>query len=144
VVPTENDVGVTTPADLAKATVRRLALAEPGTVPAGIYAREYLERAELWEAVKGKVVSTANVRATLAAVEAGNADAGIVYKTDALISRRVRVVHEVPRAEGPAIVYPAAILRDAREPAAARRLLAFLAEKEAREVFARFGFLLLE
>ena len=84
----------------------RLALAEPKTVPAGIYAKEYLQTQKLWSAVEAKVIPTENVRAALAAVEAGNVEAGIVYKTDAAISKKVKVAFEVPRAEGPAISYP--------------------------------------
>ncbi len=129
------------PRDLAGPAVRRLALAETSTVPAGIYAREFLTQAGLWEGVAAKVVATGNVRAALAAVAAGDADAGIVYKTDALISKDVRIVHEVPAAEGPRILYPVALVKDGPAPEAARRFVAHLATPEARAVFARFGFL---
>jgi molybdate transport system substrate-binding protein len=141
VVAAEGGAAVAHPRDLAGPAVRRLALAETGTVPAGIYAREYLTRLGIWEAVRGKVVPTENVRAALAAVEAGNAQAGIVYRTDALASRRVRVAFAVPREDGPRILYPAAVLRGSREPEAARRLLAYLAGPEAAAVFAKYGFL---
>ena len=82
-----------------------------------------------------------NVRAVLAAVEAGNADAGLVYRTDALISKKVWIAVAVPLTEGPKITYPAAVLRDAKEPEAAAKFAAFLAGPEAREVFAKYGFL---
>ncbi len=141
VVNAERGARVATPADLAGPTVRRLALAETRTVPAGIYAREYLENIGLWEGVKGKVVGTANVRATLAAVEAGNADAGIVYKTDALISKRVRIAFEVAVEDGPVIAYPVAVVKDARQSEAARRFVAWLGTEEALAVFEKYGFL---
>lgn len=89
--------------DLAQPRFRALALAEPQTVPAGIYAKEYLRKIGLWSVVIDRVIPTENVRAALAAVESGNVEAGIVYKTDALISRKVRVAWEVPRGEGPDI-----------------------------------------
>lgn len=141
VVHAEGGASVAKPADLATNTVRRLALAEPHTVPAGIYAREYLTSANLWAKVSTKIVALENVRATLAAVEAGNADAGIVYKTDALISKKVKIAFEVPAAEGPAIAYPLAVLNDSKAPDAARRFADFLASVEARAVFVKYGFL---
>ncbi len=126
--------------DLGAPAVRRLAIAEPETVPAGIYARAYLEQAGLWRALAPKIVSTENVRAVLAVVAGGDADAGFVYRTDALISKRVRVAWVVPAAEGPRISYPVAVLRGAANPGGARRLLAWLESPAARAVFVRFGF----
>ena len=123
-------------------TARRVALANPAAVPAGVYARRYLERVGLWREVAPKVVPTENVRAALAAVEAGNADAGIVYKTDAGISKKVKVAFEVPRAEGPKISYPFAVVAATRQPDAARRLLAWLESADALAVFQKYGFLL--
>jgi molybdate transport system substrate-binding protein len=87
------------------------------------------------------VVPTENVRACLAAVEAGNADAGIVYKTDALISKKVKIAYEVPAAEGPKIIYPLAVLKDSKHAEAARKFAAYLASPEAQAVFLKFGFL---
>ena len=141
VVGTRAGATIAGPADLAGDAVRRVALAETSTVPAGIYAREFFTRAGLWERIAPKVVATANVRGALAAVAAGNADAGIVYKTDAATSAAVRVVHEVPAAEGPRIIYPVALVKDGPAPEAARRFVAHLATAEARAVFYRFGFL---
>jgi molybdate transport system substrate-binding protein len=87
------------------------------------------------------VIPTENVRACLAAVEAGNADAGIVYKTDALISKKVRVAWSVPAADGPDISYPVAVPKDAPHAEAAKRFAAYLASGAARAVFIRYGFL---
>ena len=131
-------------ADLAGPAVKRLALAEPATVPAGIYAREYLEKQGLWEAVKDKVVPTENVRGALAAVESGNVEAGIVYRTDALISKKVKIAVEVPAAEGPKISYPLAVLKDAKDPESAGKFAACLAGAPARVVFEKFGFVVVK
>lgn len=141
VVPLDSSLMIAAPADLAKPAVRRLALAEPQTVPAGIYAKQYLEKLQLWPELNAKVVATENVRATLAAVESGNVDAGIVYKTDALISKKVRVAFEVPLADGPVISYPVALVKDGKNPAGAGKFLALLASPEGRAVIAKFGFL---
>ena len=141
VVNAEGGAAVSAPADLGKPFVGRLALAEPQTVPAGIYAKANLQKAGLWSQVIDKTVPTENVRACLAAVEAGNADAGIVYKTDALISKKVRIAFAVPAAEGPKISYPVAVLKDAKQAEAARTFAAHLASPEAAAVFAKYGFL---
>lgn len=141
VVAAERGAAVSTLADLVRPDVESIALAEPATVPAGIYARAALERAGLWEQVQTRVIPTENVRAALAAVEAGNATAAIVYATDARIARRVRVAFEIAAELTPKIVYVAAVPRAAPHAAAARRLLDFLASGVAAEIFARHGFL---
>jgi len=128
-------------ADLAKKGVRRLALGETKTVPAGIYAREYLSRCGLWETLAPKVVPLDNVRTALSAVEAGNAQAAIVYKTDALISDRVRVAVAIPPADGPNISYPVAIIATSNKKDAAARFVAFLQTSAAQAVFERHGFM---
>jgi molybdate transport system substrate-binding protein len=141
VLPADSPLKIASAADLAGPKVRVLALAEPRTVPAGIYAREYLLKLKLWAKVIDRVVPTENVRAALAAVEQGNADAGIVYKTDAGISNKVRVAWEVPLAEGPRISYPFAVMAGSRNAQAARRFLAYLESPVVLGVFERYGFL---
>ncbi len=137
IVPSGSTLSLAEPEDLAG--VRRLALADPQAVPAGIYARQWLEQRALWPRVRDRVVPTLDVRAALAAVESANADAGIVYRTDAAISKRVRVAFEVPKGEAPRIVYPAALLATAKGTAA-RAFFDDLRSPEARAVFARLGF----
>src|SRR5262249_4114012 len=77
VVPVDGGVTVRSPADLARPEVRRVALGNPQAVPIGVYARAYLEGLGLWQAVSKKIVPTENVRAALAAVKSGDADASI-------------------------------------------------------------------
>jgi len=86
-------------------------------------------------------VPTENVRACLAAVEAGNADAGIVYKTDALISKKVKIAYEVTAVEGPKISYPLAVMKESKNTEAARKFVAYLASPEARAVFTKIRLL---
>jgi len=142
VVPVDSNLKIAGPADLV--AVRALALAEPQTVPAGIYAKEYLKSKGLWSKVIDRVVPTENVRAALAAVESGNVDAGIVYKTDAGISKKVRIAYEVPKAESPNISYPFAVLAGSERKEAARKLLHYLHSPPALAVFRKYGFLILE
>ncbi len=141
VVTAEGGAPVAALPDLAKADVKRIAIGEPATVPVGTYTKAHLQKLGLWAQVSGKCVPLDNVRAVLAAVEAGNADAGFVFRTDALISKKVRIAVTVPLREGPQITYPAAALRDATEPAAAAKFVAFLVGPEAQAVFAKYGFL---
>ncbi|HXJ60711.1 MAG TPA: molybdate ABC transporter substrate-binding protein [Verrucomicrobiae bacterium] len=141
VVAAKQGAAIETPKDLATDKVKRLALAETKTVPAGIYAKEYLQAQNLWPAVQAKVVPTENVRAALAAVEAGNAEAGIVYKTDATISKRVKVAYEVPASDSPAISYPMAVVKESKQLEAAKRFLKHLDSEPAGRVFEKFGFI---
>ncbi len=143
VVATDN-TDIHSPADLARTNVSRIALGDPRAVPIGIYAKEYLMKQGLWAKIEPKVVPTENVRAALAAVEAGNADASIVYKTDALISKKVKVVFEVAPADGPKIHYPMALIKDSKNAEAARRFLNYLGSNEAGRVFQKYGFVVLE
>lgn len=128
--------------DLVKPEYKKIALAQPDSVPAGIYAREYLQKLGLWEKVKDKVVPTENVRAALAAVESGNVEAGFVYKTDSLISKKVKVAVEISATEGPKISYPIAVIKSSKEPEHAKKLEEYLAGPEARKVFEKFGFII--
>ena len=130
--------------DLRKPRFQRIALADPRTVPAGIYAREYLERAGLWSAVQRKIVPLDNVRAALSAVESGDVEAGIVYQTDATISKKVRIAYRVPKQNAPAISYPVAVLRSSTQLPAAKQFVRYLQSAESRRVFQRFGFIVLE
>src|SRR5713101_8651997 len=78
--------------DLVGPNVRRISLANPEAVPAGKYAKAWLEKSGLWDGIRDRVLPGLDVRAALAAVEAGGAEAGVVYRTDAAMSKRVRVV----------------------------------------------------
>lgn len=130
-------------ADMARAPARFISLADPAGVPAGKYARTWLERQGQWEAVRARVAPALDVRAALAAVEAGHAEAGIVYRTDAALARRVRVALTVPRKEGPKITYVAAPLTVSKHPTMAAAFVRHLRSTEAARVFERHGFLVL-
>src|SRR5262249_4887746 len=96
VVPENSKFTMNSIQDLAKIK-GSIAIAEPQTVPAGIYAKQYLKKVGIWDKVIDRLVPTDNVRAALATVETGNAEAGIVYKTDAGISKKVHVAFEVSK-----------------------------------------------
>jgi molybdate transport system substrate-binding protein len=119
----------------------KIALGDPANVPAGTYAKKWLERVGLWEALQDRVIPTLDVRAALAAVEAGRAEAGIVYRTDASTSQRVRIAYEVPPEAQPPITYVAAVIATSKHPAASP-FLDFLTGPTARATLARHGFVL--
>src|ERR1700722_2839529 len=89
----------------------KLATGDPDSVPVGKYAHTALEKLGVWDRVSGRIVRAENVRAALAFVARGEAPLGIVYKTDALAEKRVRIVSEFPSASYPPIVYPIALTR---------------------------------
>ena len=144
IVTTPDNLTLHAPTDLTNATVQHLALGDVKIVPAGTYAKAYLEKLAIWSAVEPKVVPCENVRAVLAAVDSGNVDAGVVYKTDAAISQKVKVAYEVPIADSPKITYPLALVKDAPQPEAAKKFIAYLATAGATKVFQQFGFIVLE
>lgn len=140
VVPADRPRRLGSPRDLLDPSLRRIAMGDPSAVPAGVYARRYLESLGLWRAIQPRIVPTTNVRAAVAAVESGNADAAFAYLTDARAAPRAAIALIVPREQAPSIVYPAAIVRGSRHADAARRFLAFLQGPDAQAIFTRAGF----
>jgi molybdate transport system substrate-binding protein len=141
VVSATPDPGVRDVRDLADPRIRRIAIGDPTAVPAGVYARRYLQSIGLWDRVEDRVVPLGNVRAALAAVDTGSADAAIVYTTDVRAASRARLAFVVSGPDAPRIVYPAAVT--ARTPeavAASRRFLEFLKTPTASGIFSRYGF----
>ena len=116
----------------------RIALGDPSHVPAGRYARAALESLGVWEAFEARIVATVDVRAALRLVELDSVDAAVVYATDAIASDRVHTVGLFPPDAAPAIRYPAAVVRGARDGAEA--FVQFLAGPEATAVFTAAGF----
>lgn len=116
---------VTGPEDLLGPEIRSVAIPEPA-VPLGGYAREWLQGRGLLAALDARIIPTQHARATLAAVESGDADVAIVYATDAQIARGSRIAWEIPDTEQPDIAYEAARVTDARHPDLAAEFLTYL------------------
>ena len=121
--------------DLLDGRINRLAMGEPGSVPAGVYGRRFFERKGAWDRVRPRVVPFPTVRAVLAAVEAGRVDAGVVYRTD-VMAARVRTIASIADLD---IVQPAAVIAGPHE-AEGRRFLEFLTGPQARAIFIKRGF----
>lgn len=143
VIPNDSMLTIQSAGDLTNASVKQIALADTKAVPAGVYAKAWLTQQQLWPVIEPKVIPTENVRGALAAVESGNVEAGVVYKTDAGISKKVKVAYEVPAKDAPAITYPMALVEESKQPDAAKKFLNYLSSEEAGQVFKRFGFILL-
>jgi len=143
VVPVDSELEIREVEDLAGAGVARWVTGDPKAVPVGVYAKQLLEKRGVWDRVAPTLVAVESARAALAAVASGNIEAGIVYTTDARLSKKVRVALEIPAAAGPKIVYPMAALKEAADPALARRFLDHLDTAGSRLVFEKFGFMVL-
>jgi molybdate transport system substrate-binding protein len=144
IVPFDSKIKISSPKDLLKGDIKRIALAEPSSVPVGVYTSKYLTDEGLWDRVRPKVVPVQDVRATLASVEAGNVDAGFVYETDAAVSRKVKIVYEVPVEKGSRITYPVAVVRESKRKDAAREFLIYLESRDAKNAFKKYGFVVLD
>jgi molybdate transport system substrate-binding protein len=141
VVPKGNPGRVSKPKDLAGGSVLHVALAGPA-VPAGIYARQALKQLGLLEPLEHnkKIVTGEDVRVALAFVERGEAEAGIVYDTDARITDKVEVVHTFAPSTHDLIRYPLLLLKAGQDKEPARKVFAFLQSLKAAEVFKKHGF----
>ncbi len=142
IITTPEHAALASSAELTNADFPHVALGDVKTVPVGTYAKIYLQQQGLWTSIEPKVIPCDNVRAVLAAVETGNVEAGIVYRTDARLAHNVKVAYAIPMAEGPRIVYPLALLKDAPQPVAAQKFASFLESAAAAAVFKQYGFLI--
>jgi molybdate transport system substrate-binding protein len=139
VVPAGSEWTPVTTADLASSSLKHLAIAGEN-VPAGKYGRAALESAGVWTSIESRIVRGDNVRTTLGWVTRGEADAGIVYATDARTEPAVRVALTFPAESHPPIVYPAAVVTTSAHPEEAAAFLAFCASADAMALFAEAGF----
>jgi molybdate transport system substrate-binding protein len=134
------EAGIKNFQDLARPEVKHIAIGEPQTVPAGMYARQILTHLNLYDRLKPKFVLAKDVRQVLTYVATGNADAGIVYATDARTSSKVKVVADAPEGSHSPVIYPVAIVKASRNPAGAKELESFLLGAQSRAVFQKYGF----
>jgi molybdate transport system substrate-binding protein len=121
-------------------SIKTIALGDPASVPAGQYGRQTLLALHLLDQLNAKLVLGKDVRQVLAYVETGNADAGLVYATDAQISSKVRVVAMAPDSTHDPIVYPVAVIKGGHNEQAARSFVDFLRGPAAKAIFVKHGF----
>ena len=140
VAPVDSELILRTIGDLLSSPLKHLALADPDSAPAGIYAKQALVNLGLWSQLKNKVVAAADVRQALAYVEQGAVEASIVYATDVSLTSGVRVLVDIPPESHEAIIYPLVLLKGAESEADAEALFAYIQSATAAHVFTRFGF----
>ncbi len=117
----------------------KLSLADPASVPAGKYAKAAFEHLKVWDALMPNVINADNVRNAMAFVERGEAAAGVVYATDAALTKKVTVVGTFPADSHPPITYPLAVIA-ANDTAAARAFRDFLLGDQAKAIYRNYGF----
>lgn len=125
---------------LSEKQVKLIALGDPASVPAGLYGKQTLQALHIYDKVSSKLVFGKDVRQVLTYVGTGNADAGLVYLTDAQASNQVHAVAAAPESSHDPILYPVAEIKTSKNDAAARAFLAYLASPAARAIFVKHGF----
>ncbi|MDF5718060.1 MAG: molybdate ABC transporter substrate-binding protein [Rhizonema sp. NSF051] len=141
IVPNNSTVGINSFNTLTDSKVKRIAVGEPRSVPAGQYADQVLKQLNIYDQVKSKLVFANNVRQVLAAVESGNADAGLVYASDAKISNKVKVAVVADEKSHSPIVYPMAVLKRSKNIDAAKAFVQFLSGEPTQSILQKYGFL---
>jgi molybdate transport system substrate-binding protein len=142
VVPKETKLNITKYEDLTQEGVQKIALGETATVPAGQYAQQVLQKLGLWDKLKERVVFAKDVRTVLAYTETGNVEAGIVYKTDAISSDKVKVAAVAPEGSHQPIIYPVAVTTGTKQQKAAEDFIEYLFSAESKAVFEKNGFVM--
>ncbi|WP_336783129.1 molybdate ABC transporter substrate-binding protein [Paenibacillus illinoisensis] len=140
IVPAGSENAVSSEQDLTADSVKTVAIGIPESVPAGTYAKEALTKAKLWDQLESKLVQGKDVRQVLQYVETGNADAGFVYKTDALTSDQVEIAFEVNKNSYTPAHYPVGIIEGTKHRTEAEQFYAYLQTPEVLDVFAKYGF----
>ncbi|MCI0766406.1 molybdate ABC transporter substrate-binding protein [Bacillus sp. TL12] len=141
VVPKESSIK--TFQELKEEKVKKLAIGTPESVPAGKYAKASLTHENLWNDLQNKIVLTKDVRQVLTYVETGNVDAGIVYKTDALISDKVKIASTAPANSHEPIHYPVGVIKESKHKKEATSFYEYLQSKDAQSIFKKYGFTIL-
>lgn len=124
--------------DLPKAD--KISIGTPESVPAGQYAKETLAKLHIWNAVAGKIVYAKDVRQVLTYVETGNVDAGIVYKTDAFVSPKVKIIATAEETTHTPIVYPVGVIKNSTHLKEAQLFYDYLHGKKSLQILRKYGF----
>ncbi|MDF2902887.1 MAG: molybdenum transporter, periplasmic molybdate-binding protein [Bacillus sp. (in: firmicutes)] len=130
--------------DLIHNDIKKIAIGTPETVPAGKYTKQALEQMRLWSQLENKMVPTKDVRQVLTYVETGNVDAGFVYLTDAIDSKKIKIVTEVPEESHDLIIYPTGIINTSKHKHEASLFSSFLESEQAKKIYNKHRFIVLD
>ena len=142
IVPKDSTLSISKLEDLQNDAVKQISIGETKVVPAGQYAEQALKNLGVWEKIQSKIVFAKDVRTVLTYVDTGNVDAGLVYKTDAAVSKKVKILATAPDGSHAPIIYPAAVLTGTKNQKAAEEFLSYLAGPEGKSVFEKHGFVM--
>ena len=142
IAPKDSTLSISKLEDLQNDTVKQISIGETKVVPAGQYAEQALKKLGVWDKVQRKIVFAKDVRTVLTYVDTGNVDAGLVYKTDAAASKKVKILAIAPDGSHAPIIYPAAVLTGTKNQKAAEEFLSYLAGPEGKSVFEKHGFVM--
>ena len=142
IAPKDSTLSISKLEDLQNDAVKQISIGETKVVPAGQYAEQALKKLGVWEKIQSKIVFAKDVRTVLTYVDTGNVDAGLVYKTDAAVSKKVKILATAPDGSHAPIIYPAAVLTGTKNQKAAEEFLSYLAGPEGKSVFEKHGFVM--
>ncbi len=140
IVPSDSTLGLTSFEGLTDDKVKKVAIGDPESVPAGKYGQQAFDELGITAQIQPKLILGSDVRQVLSYVESGNVDAGIVYSTDAKTSTKVKVVASAPDDINAKVVYPMAVIKASTNQAAARDYENFMFSSQAKAVFEKYGF----
>jgi molybdate transport system substrate-binding protein len=140
VVPSNSTLNITDFMDLINDDVKKVAIGDPESVPAGTYGKQTFDLLGITEKLQPKLILGSTVRQVLAYVESGDVDAGIVFSTDAAITDNVKIVADAPEEVNSKIVYPVAVIKSSNKVEAAEAYISFLFSDEAKAIFEKYGF----
>ncbi|MEH7383851.1 molybdate ABC transporter substrate-binding protein [Bacillus sp. JJ1521] len=138
IVPKDNKNGVTSFEDLSNAS--KISIGTPESVPAGQYGKEALEKMNIWTKIEDKIVYAKDVRQVLTYVETNNVDAGIVYKTDAVSSNKVKIIATADADTHSPIIYPVGVIKDSKHREEALKFYEYLQTETSIKTFEEYGF----
>lgn len=142
IVPKDSKLSLEKYEDLQKPEVKQISIGETKVVPAGQYAEQVLKKLGIWDKIQDKIVLAKDVRTVLTYVETGNVAAGIVYKTDAASSQKIKIAATAPEGTHAPIIYPAAVLSATKNQKAAEEFMAYMSGPEGKTVFEKYGFVM--
>ncbi len=140
ITPKSSTLKLTDFSQLTRPEIQRISVGEPRSVPVGQYAAEVFKKMGILDQIESKFVFGGNVKSVLASVETGDADAGVVYITDAKDSDKVSISAIANDQLHSPIVYPIAILKSSKAVEASKQYIEFLQSKPAREIFEKYDF----
>ncbi|MBF0475472.1 MAG: molybdate ABC transporter substrate-binding protein [Deltaproteobacteria bacterium] len=141
IVPVASKVSIASFEDMTRPDIKRIAVGNPKTVPAGRYAEETFQHYKITEKLKDKLILAENVRQVLDYVVRGEVDAGVVYATDAMIKRQeVKIAATAPETSHKPIIYPMAVVKGSKHEKAAKMFMSFVLSPDGKKFFEKYGF----